>query len=264
MNEGERDEFIFKILLTKRRDEGGELFGVKIQRVGFGNVLIPNDYLEYGSIPNNFDINSLKELSDDSLKDFANSLGIDKALPKAKADIYINNVGISLKSLRSSPPALVNHTSRPGFEFACNNKNISIGELDEIINDYWRLRIDGIIGEDTCISDSNCPFKYHKEYLKPILDYFLFVDTGSGLSKYPAVYLIEFSDPFNYLTYKKLTAADAVEECWNKLIFSLRAKKGMPKNYNPDTYSGKNCDSISKWVQFINGDYRGALHIRQK
>lgn len=255
MNVGERDEIIFKCVLVYLRDNKESLFSEQIKSVGFG-------CREYRSFPANIEIRKLNSLSDDDLSCFALKLGIEKAATGAKADVFINGRGVSLKSLRAAPAALVNHTSRPGFEFACNNTGISIDILDSIIEDYWKLRIKGVITEDTKIADLNCPFKPYKEYLKPILEYFLFSGTGSKLSSYPADYIIEFDSPFDFNSFRKLTKKDAVESVWPKLIFSLRAKKGMPSDYNLKTYVGPNASSIAKWVRFHSGDYRGALHIR--
>lgn len=255
MNIGERDEIICKIYLTYKRDNNSTLFGEHIRSVGFKGR-------EYGSLPSGFNLNTLQNMDDDSLDRLAMSLGMGKAPTGAKADVYINGVGVSLKSLAAAPAALVNHTARPGFEFACRNARASINMLDEIVDKYWELRMAGVITEDTRISDANCPFRSYKEYLKPILEYFLFKGTGSKLSDAPAEYLIEFSNPINDLTYRKLTKADAVDAVWPKLIFSLRAKKGMPRDYDLKTYRGANYASIAKWVRYHSGDYRGALHIR--
>ena len=255
MNAGERDEIIFKLLLTQLRDNNSFLFGEKIQSVGFLDK-------EYGSLETGFNISSLKCYSDDDLQRIADSVGMTKAPSGAKSDVYINGIGVSLKSLSAAPAALVNHTARPGFQFACNYTNTPIDTLDEIIDEYWELRENGIITEDTRISDQTCPFSNYKNYLKPILEYFLFTGTGSKISSTKASYLIEFSDPCNINTCKKLTPSDAFDAVWPKLIFSLRAKKGMPSNYNPNTYTGKNASSIAKWVRYHSGNYRGALHIR--
>lgn len=255
MNVGERDELICKIYLTYKRDTHSPLFGDLIKSVGFMGT-------EYRSLPSNFNIRSLTGMSDSALQQLAQSLGMGKAPTGAKADVYINGIGVSLKSLAAAPAALVNHTARPGFEFACRNARTTVDTLDEIVNRYWELRMSGVITEDTRISDVNCPFRPYKEYLRPILEYFLFKGTGSRLSNAPAEYLIEFSDPLNDHTYRKLTKADAVDAVWPHLIFSLRAKKGMPQNYNPQAYRGANAASIAKWVRYHSGDYRGALHIR--
>ena len=255
MNVGERDEIIFKLIITYKRDHNESLFGQPIDSVGFKGE-------EFKPLPSSFNIASLYNMTDAELLSTAAFIGMGKAPTGAKADVEINGKGASLKSLAAAPAALVNHTSRPGFEFACQNAGVSINELDSIIDEYWDKRMNGIIAEDTKISDANCPFSSHKEYLRPILEYFLFKGTGSKLSIAPADYLIEFSNPFNEDTYKKLSQSDAVDAVWPKLIFSLRAKKGMPTNYNLNTYKGKGATSIAKWVRFHSNEYRGALHIR--
>lgn len=255
MNTGERDEIICKILLTDMRDNHGYLFGKPVESVAFRNR-------EFSRLPNGFLIRSLNGYSDIELESFASHMGIDKSPARSKADVFINGTGISLKSLRASPAALVNHTSRPGFEFACLKSGASIKTLDLIIDDYWKKRIAGIITEDTRTNDLNCPFASYKEYLKPILKYFLFDGTGSTISSMPAEYVIEFSDPFIIKSYELLNKEDAIEKVWPKLVFSLRAKKGMPSDYDVRSYNGPNASSIAKWVRYINGNYRGALHIR--
>ncbi len=255
MNVGERDELIFKIYMTYKRDLGEELFGEVIESVSF-------DGQEFDSLPVGFDLSSIIGMGDLALTGLAVSLGINKAPTGAKADVYINGEGVSLKSLAAAPAALVNHTARPGFEFACSKAKTSIGDLDKIVDDYWDKRINGIITEDTRMTDVNCPFRGHKEYMRPILEYFLFEGTGSKVSDFPADYIIEFSNPLDEATYRKLTKKDAVNDVWPKLIFSLRSKKGMPKDYNLNTYIGANATSIARWVKYHSGDYRGALHIR--
>jgi len=255
MNIGERDELIFKIYMTQKRDWGESLLGETVKSVSFAGT-------EYGSLPNGIDMNSVLGMNDFELNRLASSMGILKAPTGAKADVYIDGAGFSLKSMAAAPAALVNHTARPGFEFACLNANTSIDILDDIVDDYWEKRMEGIITEDTRISDINCPFKGYKEYMRPILEYFLFEGTGGKRSAFPADYIIEFSNPINESTYRLLTKEDAVNDVWPKLIFSLRAKKGMPSNYNPNTFCGKNAESIARWVRYHSGDYRGALHIR--
>lgn len=255
MNIGERDELIFKLIMTYKRDHNQTLFGQPVRSVGFMGK-------EFGRLPVDFTITGLNGMSDIQLETIASSIGSGKAPTGTKADVEINGQGVSLKSLRAAPAALVNHTSRPGFEFACKNAGVSIDTLDIIIDDYWDKRMSGVITEDTRTADANCPFSRYRAYLGPILEYFLFDGTGSKLSVAPAEYLIEFSNPFDENSYKKLNRQDAVSEIWPKLIFSLRAKKGMPSNYDVNTYSGKGAASIAKWVRYHSNDYRGALHIR--
>lgn len=255
MNIGERDELIFKFVMIALRDSHGQLFGENVNSVGFGGY-------EYRPLPPNFNLAQLNSMSDDQLNAFAAQHGISKAATGDKSDIYINRRGVSLKSLRAAPAALVNHTARPGFEFACYHSGANIAFLDEAVDNYWNLRLNGTITEDTRTTDPNCPFIPYKAQLKPVIEYFLFRGTGSRLSNHPACGIIEFTNPFDSRTYRWLSPDDAFESVWTKLIFSLRAKKGMPNNYNLETYRGKGAQSIARWVRFTSGDYRGALHIR--
>lgn len=256
MNSGERDELLIKLYLVTMRDNGASLNGAQIKSVGF-------DGTEYRSIPTII-ANKFRTLTNEELAELTNSLSIGKAPGGAKSDVYINGIGYSLKSSSAAPSALVNHTSRPGFENVCNKVGVNIKELDKTIDEYWRLRFAGIIAEDTKISDSNCPFKNSKELIKPILEYFLFIGTGSKDSNYPAKYVLEFSNPCDTTTWKILNPSTAVDLIWDNLIFCLRAKKGMPANYNKETYCKPNAESIARWTEYCSGDYRGALHIRLK
>lgn len=52
MNVGERDELIFKIYMTQRRDCGETLFGEPIESVSFDGV-------EYYSLPDTIDMNTV-------------------------------------------------------------------------------------------------------------------------------------------------------------------------------------------------------------
>lgn len=262
MNKGERDEILMKIILSYIRDNGsifnGSIFkinGKKINSVGF-------DSKEYPIIPVNI-YNNLRIMSNDKLKNEADKLGIFKAKRFDKSDVYINGEGYSLKSFSGSPPAIINHTTRPGFEKACDYYGIDIKPLDDMIDNYWSLRLKGVIKEDIKNKDINSPFKNNKKYLKPILEYFLFIGSKQKISEHPADYIMDYENPFNPNTWHVYNSTNIVNLIWNKLIFSLRSKKGMPKDYenkNKDNY--KPYSSIDKWVRFYDGDYRGALHIR--
>jgi hypothetical protein len=256
MNSGERDELLVKLQLVKMRDSGQSFKNKPITSVGFGNI-------EYGPIPQNL-VSTFQNLSNHDLGTLADELEIYKAPGGAKSDVYINGVGFSVKSSSAAPSALVNHTSRPGFENVCSKVGVPIEELDKYIDAYWHLRLSGVIAEDTKISDFNCPFKNSKNILKSILEYFLFIGTGSSDSNYPADYILEFSDPCNTTTWRLLDPATAVDQIWDKLVFCVRAKKGMPSGYNKETYAKSNAKSIARWTEYHSGNYRGALHIRLK
>ena len=78
-------------------------------------------------------------------------VGIEKARTSSKADISVNGISYSLKEINGSPPAIVNHTPRHGFENVCSTIGVSIDELDKIIEEYWDLRLSGQIKQDTKI-----------------------------------------------------------------------------------------------------------------
>lgn len=254
MNSGERDELLIKLYLVAMRDNGDSLNGVQIKSVGFSGA-------EYLSIPEGIS-KDFSLLNENELTKLANIVGISKAGVFDKSDVYINGNGFSLKSFSAAPPALVNHTARPGFETACRYAGVDIKELDKLVDMYWDLRFKGIITEDIRNSNGNSPFRNAKSVIKPILEYFLFTGSGKGKSDYPAVYILDYFQPSNPATWHILSPSTAVDLIWDKLIFSLRAKKGMPLNYNKDTYCKLNAESIARWTQYHSGDYRGALHIR--
>jgi hypothetical protein len=254
MNSGERDELLIKLTLVEMRDKGIKWKGSYIETVGFGRF-------EYSSMPKEMQCDFC-QLSDIQLIGLADRLGIGKAGIFDKSDVYINGIGFSLKSLSAAPPALVNHTPRPGFETACWYSGTDITELDELVDEYWYLRNKGIISEDIRNTDPNSPFRKAKHILKPILEYFLFTGTGRGPSNHPAEFILEYQHPQNPDTWEVLEPSTAVDEVWEKLIFSMRAKKGMPAGYDPHTYKGPKAQSIARWTKYHSGDYRGALHIR--
>ena len=248
MNIGEESEHYLKAFLLKQKYKklSDTVFGVINELSDDGNlseIMWKNEaepFLESFDIPN-----------------MIKTLGITKSRGSSKADITINGVSYSVKEMGASPPAIVNHTPRHGFENACTNVGSSITTLDKIITEYWKLREGKIIKEDTKISNPNCPFIPYKSYLKPIIEYFLFTGTGRSISNFPATKILE-------INYKKLPVEIRIfekdnyfEQVWDKLVFSIRSK-GMPKKY-------PNCvdkDSIAKWTKKTEKKYKGALHIR--
>ena len=252
-NKGESGEILFKIKLVQMRDDGESFNGMPITSVGYVR--------EYGQLT--MDIQDIAMRSDDELVKISGEMMIDKAGVFDKADVYINKVGVSLKSTYGANSALINHTARPGFERVCREVGADITVLDGIVEKYWELRLAGDIPEDIPNWDPRSPFRDHKEYFRPILEYFLFRGSGSRESKHPAEYIIEFADPLNPRKWKVVSKEKAIDEIWDKLVFSMRSKKGMPDNYTLE-YKGKNADSIARWVRFHDGDYKGALHVRIK
>ncbi len=258
MNKGERGELLIKLRLIEMRDNGiiPSFLNEPINQLGFGEVI-------YASFPEGTDLSIIKKCDVDIVK-FCNIVGIVKAPANYKSDVYINNKGYSLKSLSDAPPALVNHTTRPGFETACTHAKSSILSLDNMIDTYWTLRNSGTISEDVGNINPNSPFACSLDYMRPILNYFLFSGTGSGLSPFPAEYILEYLNPFLDSTWQRYDKITALNSMWEKLVFSVRATKGMPKNYDVHIYDRVGAESIKIWVRYSSGKYRGALHIRAK
>lgn len=238
--------------MTLKRDNGETLFGKPVKSVGFQD-------LEYRSLPSGIQTKDLPNLTNDELRELSKHCNIGKAPSDMKSDIYINGTGISVKSFSSSPPAIVNHTKRPGFEQACKCTNTSISTLDSIINDYWQKRQAGLISQDISNTNQICPFYKHKKYMKPLINYFMFQGTGRGISKAPAEYIIDFINPLDVSSYRLLTKENAVDLLWSDLVFSIR-EKGMPNIDNSN--NNPSMASIIKWTRYYDEKYKGALHIR--
>lgn len=259
MNKGERDELIVQLKLVELRDNCHSL-------KEFGNINSIKFQNEYKSLPKKLNLDNVVKLSDFELIKIAKDCGIIKAGSHSKADTIINGESISVKSKKHSPPAIVNHTTRPGFEFAAKHSGGEIEKLDLLIENYWQNRLANLIGEDVKNTSIHSPFKEEKEIMRPFLNYFLFDGTGSQLSKIPANRILGFSDPLNVNTWIIYDRENAIDMYWDNLIFSIRSKKGMPKNYPNVTH--KNTiplmPSIERWTRFVNDAYRGALHIRTR
>ena len=249
-NIGEYDEMRAKLHLIELRDAG------KTVTIGGKNVIVrtvKNDGVECASLPAG---TVLSRLSDSQVESVAKKVGAFKAPDGSKADVYVNGLGISVKSHRGANPAFLNHTHRAGFLKVCERVGVSINELDEIIRDYWVKRKSGIIGEDVKNSDPNSPFKNHLAYLKPIMNYFLFTGTAQKDSPYPADYILDFTDPLRESGWK-FSKDEYLDDNWNHIIFSVRSK-GMPDSYP----KGKNAIDIQPWVEVAEGQFKGSLHGR--
>lgn len=251
MNVGEASEIYLKAYLLREKAKGGT-------NTVFKKIREISDDANLAKIK--WNPKAEKFLSGYDVESLAETLQISKASPRSKADISINGTSYSLKEMRGSPPAIVNHTARPGFETACSETGTKIGTLDKIISEYWKKRKSGKIKEDVSNSESMSPFLKHKEYMRPIINYFVFTGTGSGISIHLAEKILEINYRNLPNEMKIIEKNDYFDAVWPKLVFSVRSKKGMPSKY-PDC---DNFDSISIWTKMFQGDYRGALHIRTK
>ena len=265
MNKGERDELLIKIKLLVMQKNNEPIPGIGTieslinpssengqKSLAFGQKIQFNNL--------NSTLNEIDKYNDEELNNYAIKIGFQKASTFAKADIIINHLGVSLKSTRNAPPALVNHTTRPGFEFASNNYSGDIYELDKIINEYWTLRLSNNIKQDVKAIDA--PFMNKKEIIKPFLNYFLFYGSGSKISSHPAKIILSFESPLDTNSWKIYDESNSIDHYWNKLVFSMRSK-GMPKGYpNISSRMKEKKTSIDIWTNYINDKYKGSLHIR--
>lgn len=256
-NIGEIDENLLKLYLIYLRDN------TKTELPYIGTITsVSFDAIEYPRWPNNITLENLKNLNQNQTNQLLIHLNIKKAPPKAKSDVYINGFGISLKSLQGAPPALINHTHRNGFLKVANRISEDISLLDSLINNYWTLRLNGIISEDIGAISLNSPFRSEqaKQIIKPYLNYFLFDGTGQAISPYRAEYLLDVTNVFDITTWHIYDKDNAISDnIYNRLVFSLRSK-GMSANY-PNI---KNKNIIEPWTRFCNDKYKGSLHVRFK
>lgn len=249
MNIGEKSEVYLKAYLLREKDKNQE-------NTIFKKITHLSDDVNLSKLTWTDKAEKYLEVYD--VEKLNKELGLGKSSAQSKSDITINDVNYSVKEVNANPPSIINHTTRPGFERICSCLGIDIRTFDKIISEYWKKRTKGIIREDVINSDSeSSPFYDHKEYLRPIINYFLFTGTGSCESEFPADKILE-------LDYKNLPESIQVLEkneyfdsIWQRLQISVRSK-GMPKNY-PEC---KGYDSIRKWTEISQGEYRGALSIR--
>lgn len=256
-NIGERDEILLKLYLIYLRDNTR----TKLKHIGVINS-VGFDGIEYPQWPSELTLQDLYNLNDIQMNNLCEYFNLRKAPPKAKSDVYINYCGVSLKSLQGAPPALINHTHRKGFSKVAQRINEDISLLDDLIDEYWDLRLNGIIGEDIGAMALNSPFSSNeaKEIIKPYLNYFLFTGTAQAISNYPAEYLLDVNDVFNIKSWHIYDKTDAISNnVYNRLVFSLR-NKGMSDNY--PNIRDKNI--IEPWTRFCDGSYKGSLHVRFK
>lgn len=261
-NTGEKNEIFLKAFLLMSFKKQMPLEGVH----GIG-LITSLKFSSDGNIP------EWKPIYADYLKN-RNYDALKKIFPKAptgsKADLEINGIKYSVKNSQGARSAIVNHTSRRGFLRILKLLKIDIGPLDRMIDEYWKKRINNEIKEDIDNESDNSPFVNHKEYLKPIIEYFLFKGSGSRESSFPADKVLIFNEPDNSMSYMILSKAEALDFIWPFLVFSVRSKKGMPTKKDKQgnitsEYRLPEHSDLAPWVRFYPEGTKfpkGALHIR--
>tara|TARA_B110000977_G_scaffold120877_1_gene155554 strand:+ start:2755 stop:3516 length:762 start_codon:yes stop_codon:yes gene_type:complete len=249
VNRGERNELLIKIFLTelKKKKDRSTVFG-EIKSLGFGNS-------EYKDLDFDIDFN---KLNDNDIKSISYKIGISKAPGRSKADIYVNKKGYSIKFLSGGRPSIVNHTARNGWLRIAEELGEDIKKLDKLVSNYWDLRVSKKIAEDCGNNNSLSPFKDHKKILRPYLEYFCFVGTGSSKSQHAAEGVFKFKnfkDPSTWVLYSK---SETIDKIWDGLYFCMRGGKGMPNDY--ENYKYKKI--IEPWTRFSSKKHRGAMSVR--
>ncbi|NVH48988.1 hypothetical protein [Photobacterium damselae] len=243
-NIGEIDELKAVLTLIYHRDHGS------FTNVGYG---INHNYQSH-----NLTLENIKLLDNDSTISIAHSCGITKAAASYKADVYINNIGYSLKSNRGAKPALLNHTHRDGLIKVLERLGENINSLDILVDNYWAQRLAGVHSEDVRFKDS--AFNANKALMIKILEYFMFIGTARGNSLHPAQYLYSFSDPTDIKTWLIYSPNDAANNIIDNTIISIR-NKGLPPTYQKNSVNKQHI-KIHPWVKTVDGCNKGCIHIR--
>lgn len=261
-NIGERDELLLKLFLIECRYKKMVIpIGEKKEIVTkVGSKDIEYDEPTYWQKWDTLDATELVYI--------CTHLKAGKAGRYAKSDVYINGIGISVKSKKGAPPAIINHTTRDKILRVMKSLNSPIIPLDQIIGKYWELRKDGMIKEDISTIAENTPFTKEQDCipksLHDLLNYFSFDGTGTRDSEEPAALILSMDDPFDTKTWNYYDKKSFIPSIWNSLVFSLRSKS-MPKNFE---YGMNQYAEIEPWVRdTINsktGEVQrsGALHVR--
>ena len=190
---------------------------------------------------------------------------ICKSKNNSKADIFINDRGVSIKIFKQGYPAIINHTHRQNFLRVLKYLKLDIQTFDTCISEYHSLRQKNQIGEDILNTNPLSPFHKFKSYFRPILKYFLLEGSGRGFSQLPAETLlwVKPTAPIPQNWYWFLNSQQFINIVWDFLVFSIR-DKGL-------NYEKRNCESqkiLDPWIHQYRSrktqkfKKKGCLHIR--
>ena len=258
-NDGESGELILKarvLLAMKSYEEAGPLG--KIHEANVGDLKSRSGCYRYPLRDLPIEVTEVCESPDmysyDLIKRKLAGTGVAKAGSSIKPDISINSIFYSVKSA-DEKPAIINHTKRSGFLNAARLACCSINALDLNILRYWKLRLKGVVGEDVGPSARRLHNLFwddeFKAQFRSIFNYFAFEGTGRGLSRIQAQMILEFDNPRDPNTWRVHSRQAFYNECWPKLVFSLR-------NKNPGPIKTED----KPWINNCNGKDRGQLHVR--
>lgn len=258
-NGGDKVELLLKLFLTECRDKKICIPFYNEKSVIVKSVSSDKHSGEYGQLPIYEDWSSLDDVIIIAL---CKAIGAKKSSPTYKADVYINHIGISIKSEADNPPSIINTTHRKWILRVMNSINQPIKKLDLIVNKYWEIRLNGGREDVYNSREPNNPFALDEngnsnlEYFKPLLEYFAFRGSGKADSPAPADLILSVVDVFETKTWIYYEPQDFVKRIWKKLIFSMRS--GMPKTITAE---------MMPWVRELtneNGEKTksGRLNVR--
>lgn len=256
-NVGERDEYLLKLFLIECRQKKVSIpIGDKMEIVR----TVGTRTEEYGDLSFSLEWNTLEA---EELISVCASVKATKAKLFDKADVYVNGIGISVKSERGGNPSLINHTTRDKIVRVMKSIKQPILQLDKIVDRYWDMRLAKKIKEDTCISDALCPFGAPDDekslaVIKPLLNYFAFDGTGTRDSASPALLILSLKSPTDVKTWKYFSKDNFVESVWSRLVFSIRGKS-TPQFIDE---SGEDHQLMLPWIREVDGTLKGALSVR--
>lgn len=187
-----------------------------------------------------------------------------KSKNNSKADVFINNKGVSIKILSQSCPTVINHTHRQNFLQVLEHLKLDIQTLDTCISEYHYLCQNNRIGEDILNSNPLSPFRKLKFYFRPILQYFFFYGSGCGLIDLPTENILLVKQIFMPQEwYLFSNSQQFIDEIWNFLVFSIR-----DKGLNYEKRSRESQKKMDPWIQHYRSKKtqkmkkKGCLHVR--
>ncbi len=255
VNQGELDEYLIKLFLVDCRQKHlpvpiGNSYDI-VRNVGSRDE-------EYG-VPQSW--LNWNQQSPKMVVYVCNQINAAKSPSKHKSDVYVNGIGISVKSRRGGPVTLINQTSREKILRVMQSVNSPMLPLDQIVDRYWYLRLNGLCGEDVSNNTMpNNPFSKmengtsNEQYLTPLLNYFAFKGSGTEDSPAPADWVLTVGLPADTSTWVYYSQEDFAHAVWEYLVFSIRGK-GLPT---------RRTNEMLPWIKNINGKDKGTLNVRIK
>ena len=254
VNQGELDEYLVKLFLVDcRKKKIAVPIGDRFETV----ESVGSRHEEYGTPAVSLD---WKKQTAKVVVYVCLKINAAKSGAFDKADVYVNHIGISVKSRRGAAPTIINQTSREKILRVMNAMGEPMAPLDHIVNRYWAFRLNGGTEDVNNHDHPDNPFCRDEQgssnigVLRPLINYFAFRGTGTRDSDSPARYILSVGLPDDTNTWIYYDESDFVERLWERFVFSIRSH-GMPKTIS---------EEAMPWVREINGKKKGLLNIRVK